>query len=223
MSPFPKEKADLVIAGREDSSGVPVADRLGMVRAEHEDMDFRLVPVALLLDIVHTLAAAQAESRRWREVAVALRRQVDAPAVDSDALRARVVEVLYDPRPPAWVRAGGGRRGRRHRGPTAGDPAHPAELTPASQPGILGVAERANPARPPGRGPEMTDQNTAAPEQTFNLITEIIAYEQGELAEDETIALFQYLVDTGLAWSFQGHYGRTAVDLIEAGMVTPAG
>lgn len=51
------------------------------------------------------------------------------------------------------------------------------------------------------------------------LINQIIAYEEGELSEEEVISLFQKLVDTGQAWSLQGHYGRTAVALIEAGVV----
>jgi hypothetical protein len=52
------------------------------------------------------------------------------------------------------------------------------------------------------------------------VINEIIAYEQGELSEDKIIELFQKLVNSGQAWSLQGHYGRTATALIEAGLVT---
>jgi hypothetical protein len=51
-------------------------------------------------------------------------------------------------------------------------------------------------------------------------VDNIIAYEQGELDEDETITLFQSLVNSGLAWQLQGSYGRTAVNLIRAGLVT---
>lgn len=50
----------------------------------------------------------------------------------------------------------------------------------------------------------------------------IMAYEGGELDEDDIIAGFQHLVDNGHAWILQGHYGRTAARLIDAGLVTPA-
>jgi hypothetical protein len=53
----------------------------------------------------------------------------------------------------------------------------------------------------------------------FDLTTRIIAFETGETTEEEVIELFQYLVDTGLAWSLQGTYGRTAEALIEAGLI----
>ena len=55
---------------------------------------------------------------------------------------------------------------------------------------------------------------------TMNNINQILAYENGELDEAGVIELFQSLVSTGLAWSLQGHYGRTANALIEAGLVT---
>lgn len=53
-----------------------------------------------------------------------------------------------------------------------------------------------------------------------DLIGAIIAYEQGELDDETTVDLFQALVNNGMAWTLQGHYGRTAVALIEAGLVT---
>lgn len=54
-------------------------------------------------------------------------------------------------------------------------------------------------------------------------IQDMIAFEQGELDQDATVALFQQLVDTGLAWQLQGFYGRTAADLIRAGLVHTPG
>ena len=48
----------------------------------------------------------------------------------------------------------------------------------------------------------------------------IIAYESGDMSDDEEVELFQHLVDTGMAWQLQGTYGRQAHRLIEAGLVT---
>lgn len=51
-------------------------------------------------------------------------------------------------------------------------------------------------------------------------LDKMIAFEEGELDQEETVALFQDLVNTGLAWRLQGFYGRTAAALIEEGLVT---
>jgi len=51
----------------------------------------------------------------------------------------------------------------------------------------------------------------------MNLVDKIMAYENGEMDGQDTIDFFQELIDNGMAWTLQGHYGRTAKSLIEAG------
>jgi hypothetical protein len=42
-------------------------------------------------------------------------------------------------------------------------------------------------------------------------------------SEEEYLGAWQTLVDTGLAWRLQGFFGRTARDLIEAGLIQRPG
>ncbi len=46
----------------------------------------------------------------------------------------------------------------------------------------------------------------------YDEVSAIMAYE-----------LFQHLVDSGLVWNLQGHYGRTATTLIRMGLVQRPG
>lgn len=51
-------------------------------------------------------------------------------------------------------------------------------------------------------------------------ISRIMDYENGEMDLQDTVEMFQELIDSGMAWELQGHYGRTAVQLIAAGHCT---
>jgi hypothetical protein len=55
----------------------------------------------------------------------------------------------------------------------------------------------------------------------FDKVDAIIAFEEGQLNDKQVVELFQHLVDSGEVWGMQGFYGRTAMDLIEQGLVKP--
>lgn len=55
--------------------------------------------------------------------------------------------------------------------------------------------------------------------QRFGAVQFFMDYEGGDISEDEMIDGFQELVNSGLAWQLQGHYGRMAAALIEAGLI----
>jgi len=58
----------------------------------------------------------------------------------------------------------------------------------------------------------------------MDLYTAVMMAEGAEEAssEEELIAAWQYLIDTGACWSLQGWFGRRAMGLIEAGICQPA-
>ena len=48
----------------------------------------------------------------------------------------------------------------------------------------------------------------------------ICTIELGEGTEQDQIAAWQYLIDTGVVWQLQGRYGRAAAYLIDEGLCT---
>ena len=54
----------------------------------------------------------------------------------------------------------------------------------------------------------------------MNTTASIIAFENGELDEDEVIALFQELCDTGTIYHLQGSYQRIAQQMIQDGLIS---
>ena len=56
-----------------------------------------------------------------------------------------------------------------------------------------------------------------------DLAGSLAAYEAGEMTTEEVIDLFSVLIKSGFAWQLQGHYGRYAQVLIDAGTLTSNG
>jgi len=48
-------------------------------------------------------------------------------------------------------------------------------------------------------------------------VEEFIDWENGDMSEENEIKFFQKLLDTGMAWTLQGMYGRRTVELLNEG------
>lgn len=64
---------------------------------------------------------------------------------------------------------------------------------------------------------------TKKEDEALTLVMETIAFESGELNDADIINLFAKIVSNGLAWQFQGSYGRTAKFLIDEGYIDAKG
>ena len=56
-----------------------------------------------------------------------------------------------------------------------------------------------------------------------DMVTEIIAYESGELSPQKQEELFAKLIKNGMAWTLQGCYGRRAMEYIKHGYIDREG
>lgn len=50
-------------------------------------------------------------------------------------------------------------------------------------------------------------------------VNDVIAWEEGQMDEEQERKFFQKLVNSGDAWRLQGMYGRRAQDLLDAGVI----
>lgn len=64
----------------------------------------------------------------------------------------------------------------------------------------------------------MTIQTAKAALTTYDCCAIIEGFDGEPHTEDEVIEAFQHLIDTGVVWTLQGFYGRTAHRLIELGL-----
>lgn len=53
-------------------------------------------------------------------------------------------------------------------------------------------------------------------------VSAITRYEEGGLSDEETVELFQRLINSGLCWRLQGSYGQQAMRMLAAGVCVPA-
>ena len=66
----------------------------------------------------------------------------------------------------------------------------------------------------------MKNQQSLFGRPITSLSDAICVIELGEGGEQDQIAAWQYLIDTGAVWQLQGRYGRTAAMLIDEGICT---
>ena len=51
-------------------------------------------------------------------------------------------------------------------------------------------------------------------------VDDFIRYESDAMTHEEEVAFMQRLINNGMAWTLQGHYGRTAHHFIDMGLCT---
>ena len=56
--------------------------------------------------------------------------------------------------------------------------------------------------------------------ESTDIVGKIMAFEQGELDNEEVYSLFQFLLDSGMIHSLQGSYQRMAEELLLAGIIS---
>jgi hypothetical protein len=56
----------------------------------------------------------------------------------------------------------------------------------------------------------------------YDTVGKMMEFERGLLPKKEAVELFQHLIDSGIVWNLQGHYGRVAETLLKSGQCRTA-
>jgi len=51
----------------------------------------------------------------------------------------------------------------------------------------------------------------------MDIVDKIMAFESGEMSDENTVVFFQEMIDSGTVWHLQGSYSRMARTLINEG------
>ncbi len=66
----------------------------------------------------------------------------------------------------------------------------------------------------------MKEQQSLFGKKVDSVSSALFTIELGEGTEQDQLAAWQYLIDTGAVWQLQGRYGRAAAYLIDEGICT---
>lgn len=66
---------------------------------------------------------------------------------------------------------------------------------------------------------QTVEHRVTSPNAINSLLGQMIEWENGELSEEDTIDLFQRLLNSGIVWELQGMYGRYAMGLMDQGLI----
>jgi hypothetical protein len=72
------------------------------------------------------------------------------------------------------------------------------------------------------KGVDEMEENMVQQLSIYDACACVEGFDGLEHTQEEEIAAWQYLIDTGAAWTLQGWYGRNAHALIKAGICRPA-
>ena len=70
---------------------------------------------------------------------------------------------------------------------------------------------------------ENDKKHDEANQKELNIVGLMMSFEDGTISDDGFIKLFEHLIKTGMAWTLQGFYGRTAKAVIEKGFIDNEG